>query len=152
VGRNYKILNDWTKEVAELPSQDSNKTVGAHVQLWEKRSQKDQYWKLTAAPEAGYAVFVNAYSGLAMGVEPGGTWNGAKILQVKLNPSDRFQQWKLEYAGYSRLHLRNHATGKVLDILGTDRGPESDGTWNGHWLEQWDQANTERDQRWSLIP
>ncbi|GLY02439.1 RICIN domain-containing protein [Actinoplanes sp. NBRC 101535] len=151
IGKNYKLLNYWTGAVAELPDKDANTTVGAHVQLWEKRDQKDQYWRLTAAPEAGYVVFVNAYSGHAMGIESGGTWDGAKVLQVKLNPTDRFQQWKLEHIGGGWMHLRNHATGKVLDILGTDRGAESDGTWNGHWVEQWAQVDAERDQRWSLV-
>ncbi|MFI6078692.1 RICIN domain-containing protein [Actinoplanes sp. NPDC051343] len=152
VGVNYHLLNDWTREVAELPDLDASRTAGTHVQLWANGDQQDQYWRLTAAPEPGYAVFVNAFSGLAMGVEAGGTWNGAKVLQVTVNPADRFQQWSIENAGGGQVRLRNHATGKVLDILGTDVPPtKADGTWDGHWLEQWDLVSAERDQQWSLV-
>ncbi|KAB1939531.1 hypothetical protein F8271_17165 [Micromonospora sp. ALFpr18c] len=150
VGLNYQLINDWTGSVAQIPYSDSNKTVGEHVTLWVNKHQKDQFWKLTASQ--GYAVWVNTYSGLAMGIEPGGTWNGAKVLQVKLNPTDHFQQWKIENAGGGRLHIRNRATGKLLEILGADVAPTADdGTWNGHWLEQWDEIPGQRDQRWSLV-
>ncbi|MFE9191957.1 RICIN domain-containing protein [Micromonospora sp. NPDC007208] len=152
VGQKYKLLNDRTNSVAELPEWDANKSVGAHVQLWLKRDQADQYWTVTVAPAAGYIVFVNAFSGHALGLESGGTWNGAKIHQVKLNPSDPSQQWYLQAAGGGKWYVRNHATGKTLDILGDDLGPVSDGTWNGKWVEQWDIIPGQRDQLWSFIP
>ncbi|MET8525278.1 RICIN domain-containing protein [Micromonospora sp. NPDC005172] len=151
VGQKYKLLNDHTNSVAELPDQDTNKSVGAHVQLWLKRDQADQYWKVTAAPAAGYIVFVNTFSGHALGLESGGTWDGAKVLQVKLNPADPTQQWYLQDAGGGKWFIRNHATGKTLDILGDDLGPVSDGTWNGKWVEQWDIVPGQRDQLWSFI-
>ncbi|MFK3978845.1 RICIN domain-containing protein [Micromonospora sp. NPDC050397] len=152
LGMNYQLLNEWTNAIAELPKLDVNTDVGAHVQLWQNRRQKDQYWRLTAASDAGYVVFVNAFSNLALGLETGGTWNGAKVLQVRLNPADRTQQWCLEEAGGGTVHIRNHATGKVLEILGSDVPPtKDDGTWNGHWVEQWDLKPAERDQRWRLV-
>jgi hypothetical protein len=151
VGQNYKLLNDRTNSVAQLPDWDTNKSVGAHIHLWQNRNQVDQYWKVTAAPAAGYIVFVNAFSGHALGLESGGTWDGAKILQVKLNPADPSQQWYLQAAGGGKWYVRNHATGKTLDILGDDLGPLSDGTWNGKWVEQWDIVPGQRDQLWSFI-
>lgn len=152
IGKTYQLLNDWTNAVAELPGTDTDTTAGDHVQLWKNGSQKDQYWKVVAGSDAGCVVFVNAYSGKAMSVEPGGTWNGAKILQEDVDKSDGYQEWTIRDAGNGKVHIFNHATGKALDVLGTDVAPTADdGTWNGHWVEQWDLASSERDQLWSLM-
>jgi len=150
-GVSYQLENGWSAAIVDLLGDDTNTASGARVDLWQNQRAKDQFWRLQKAPDAGYVVITNAFSGKSLGVENASTDNGAKLVQLDSDPADPNQQWALKDAGAGQWHIINHHSGKAMDLLGDDRtAPMADGTWNGYLVEQWDLQTVAKDQKWLL--
>jgi len=151
--KTYQLQDAWAGAILELPGDNvSTLASGTRVQLWTNQHAKDQYWRIAAAPVAGYVTITNAYLHKSLAVENASTSNQSKLVVVDKNPANTNQQWKLSDAGNGQVRITNHHSGKVIDLLGDDRSaPNTDGTWNGYLVEQWDRQPQAKDQRWLLL-
>lgn len=151
--KTYQLEDAWAGAILELPGDDvSTLASGTRVQLWTNQHAADQYWRIAAAPAAGYVTITNNFLHKSLAVENGSTANQSKLVVVDKNPADTNQQWKLSDAGDGKVWITNHHSGKVIDLLGDDRtAPDADGTWNGYLVEQWDRQASARDQKWLLL-
>lgn len=151
--RTYQIQNGWAGAIVELPGDNvSTLPSGTRVQLWNNLKAPDQYWKISAAPAGGYVIITNNFLHKSLAVESDSAANGSKLVVEDTDAADPNQQWALSDAGAGHVWLLNHHSGKAMDLLGDDRGaPDSDGTWNGYLVEQWDLQTYAKDQRWLLV-
>jgi hypothetical protein len=148
----YQIESAWAHAVMEVPGVDNNHTDNARVDLADNKHQKDQYWRVSAAPASGYVLITNAYSGMSLSTEDSSTDNFAKLVQARTDAADPHQQWRLEDAGDNTVHIFNRASGKAMDLLGEDRDPPfANGTsWNTYFIQQYDLDPTAKDMHWRL--
>jgi hypothetical protein len=151
--KTYQLENGWAGAILELPGNDvSTLPSGTRVQLWTNQQAQDQYWRIAAAPARGYVTITNYFLPKSLAVENNSTSNQSKLVVEDKNPADTNQQWKLSNAGDGQVWITNHHSGKVIDLLGDDRAaPDSDGTWNGYLVEQWDRQKSAKDQKWLLV-
>jgi len=152
--KTYQIQNGWSGAILELPGiRVSTLPSGTRVQLWTNQKGPDQYWKISAAQAGGYVIITNNFLHKSLAVESGSVGNQAKLVVEDTDAADPNQQWALSDAGDGgKVWITNHHSGKVMDLLGDDLGaPDSDGTWNGYLVEQWDLQTYAKDQRWLLV-
>ncbi|MBT0774261.1 RICIN domain-containing protein [Kineosporia sp. J2-2] len=148
----YHLENLWAKAVLELPGdQDSSLGPGTRVQMWADDGGADQTWKLVTAPDGEHVLIENAFQGMALAVQDGAADNQAKLVVETVNTGDADQQWSVTDAGGGAVWITNRLSGKAVDLFGDDLpAPESDGTWNGYLVEQWDLQTAAQDQKWLL--
>jgi hypothetical protein len=151
--KTYQLQDGWAGAILELPGDNvSTLPSGTRVQLWTDLHAPDQYWRIAAAPAGGYVTITNNFLNKSLAVENDSTSNQSKLVVEDKNPTDTNQQWKLSDAGDGKVWITNHHSGKVIDLLGDDiAAPNSDGTWNGYLVEQWDKQSYAKDQRWLLV-
>ncbi|MCA2217480.1 RICIN domain-containing protein [Jidongwangia harbinensis] len=104
-GATYRIRNVWAGPVLEL--------------------------RLTPAKSVKYVVITNTFSGKSLGIRNATKGDHGELVQLSSKPSDPHQQWELRDAGDGQVHIINRNSGKALEIIGDDIGPNKDGTFNG---------------------
>ncbi|MEU7841621.1 RICIN domain-containing protein [Micromonospora sp. NPDC049114] len=148
----YQIRSAWAAATLDLPGDSVKPDSGTRVQLWNNQNAKDQYWRIQKAKTDGYVMFLNDFTGQALAIENGSTDNYAKVVVATKDVNSTTQQWKITDAGDGKVSIENRKSGRVMELLGDDLGPQNAGTWNGYFVEQYDRMPTvNRDQFWMLV-
>ncbi|MEV6636990.1 RICIN domain-containing protein [Actinoplanes sp. NPDC051470] len=148
----YQIESYWAHAIVEARGVDDNHKDGDRIDIADNKHQKDQYWRMPAAPVPGYVLITNAYNNMSLSTENSSTDNLAKIVHSVTNRDDPHQHWRIEDAGNGTVRIFNRASGKAMDLLGEDRDPPfADGTsWNTYFVQQYDVDPTAQDMLWIL--
>ncbi len=151
--KTYQLQDSWAGAILEVPGTDlTNTPSGTRVQLWNNLHQQDQYWTIKPSGADGYVLITNKLMNMSLAVENGSKDNQSKLVVQNTDANDPNEQWALSDAGDGKVWITNHNSGKVIDLLGDDIAPpNSDGTWNGYRVEQYDKQDSAKDQRWVLM-
>lgn len=141
----YQFTNALSGKILEVPGLDDNHTAGTVVQLWRNIGSEDQYWHITAAPDAGWVIITNALNGKNLAIRHASVEDRAKAAIAEPKKDSHYQHWKLLRRADGSYNILNRNSGKVLDILGNDTSG-SDGTP----VTQWSLQDYAVDQRWVL--
>lgn len=94
----------------------------------------------TTAPSAGL-VINPVHSGLCLGVEAAGNFNGARVLQETCTGATS-QQWQMVDLGTGYFEFRAVHSGKCLDVSGVSTSP-------GAYVHTWDCIDGDN-QKWAI--
>ncbi|MDP9796094.1 hypothetical protein J2S43_004606 [Catenuloplanes nepalensis] len=142
----WVIKNVYSGRVIDVPGYQETTAGGTTMHLWDRADgDRDQFWHVVAAPEAGWFFIKNAWNNKVLGIRDGSTANHAELVMQDEAATVPTQHWQLKDLGEGRYHIINRKSGKALDLNGDDCCGG-----NGTPIQQYDLQDFAVDQRWTL--